>query len=221
MLGILDAIEQAIIKSQVGSVQRAGQIIAASARAKAPVRKIFTGDHRIISVRSVEESFLASADRVRGYVSNEVVRGYNVRYPHRISLRALQTQDLPGYLSDEAEALLTRRGRYEVRSTRARFRPQHRAAQIGGRLKGEIHVTEARLDGRNAEVEVVSPTSYAKFQEFGTRHNRAHPYLRPARDENEREFRAIVGERAAVAGKAAIRATKARPKTIRLTVTKG
>jgi HK97 gp10 family phage protein len=51
---------------------------------------------------------------------------------------------------------------------------------LGGRLRGEIHVEGPIQAGSIIAAKVVSPTYYAKYQEFGTRHNRATPYMRPA-----------------------------------------
>jgi len=45
-----------------------------------------------------------------------------------------------------------------------------------GRLRSEIHVV--KID--RWEAEVVSPTEYAPYQEYGTSRNPAHPYMTPA-----------------------------------------
>lgn len=45
-----------------------------------------------------------------------------------------------------------------------------------GRLRSEIHVV--KID--RWERELVSPTEYAAFQEYGTVRNPAHPYMTPA-----------------------------------------
>lgn len=91
---------------------------------------------------------------------------------------------------------LTRRGAYEVRVALASsFKKNPRSARwgqwgqsfVGGRLRGEIYATSAKTAGAMAEAWVISPTSYAGFQEFGTRHNRAHPFLRPAAAESREE----------------------------------
>lgn len=92
---------------------------------------------------------------------------------------------------------LSRRGAYEVKTALAANRSQNpRSARwghgghatVGGRLRGEIYSTEPQRSGSRAEAWVISPTEYAKHQEFGTRHNRAHPYLRPALDESREEI---------------------------------
>jgi HK97 gp10 family phage protein len=52
--------------------------------------------------------------------------------------------------------------------------------RIGGRLRGEIFIEGPVRDGNHIWFYVVSPTPYARYQEFGTRHHRAQPFLRPA-----------------------------------------
>ena len=45
-----------------------------------------------------------------------------------------------------------------------------------------------------AEAWVISPTEYARYQEFGTRHNRAHPFLRPAAEESREEVVGLIAD---------------------------
>jgi hypothetical protein len=52
--------------------------------------------------------------------------------------------------------------------------------RMGGRLRDEIYTDEIRRDGSSIYGEVVSPTEYSAYQEWGTSHNVAHPYMRPA-----------------------------------------
>lgn len=84
---------------------------------------------------------------------------------------------------------LSSRGRWELASGRANF-----GGRLGGRLRGEIFRTRAALaEGhRIAWVYVVSPTPYAKYQEYGTSHNRAHPYLRPALYESRLKMKPMI-----------------------------
>jgi HK97 gp10 family phage protein len=90
---------------------------------------------------------------------------------------------------------LSSRGASEVRTKRALFSTgghQH----IGGRLRGSIHATKAVISGRSAEAWVLAggdEAPYARFQEYGTRHNTAHPFLRPAALESQEDVAAIVG----------------------------
>ena len=60
------------------------------------------------------------------------------------------------------------------------FRSASGGITLGGRLRGEIHRTQVVEDAGEIWGEVVSPTPYATYQEYGTAHNRAHPYMRPA-----------------------------------------
>lgn len=92
---------------------------------------------------------------------------------------------------------LSRRGAWEVKTALAsNFSQNPRSARwsqggratVGGRLRGEIYATTPHRAGNQAEAWVISPTEYAKFQEFGTRHNRAHPFLRPALDESREDI---------------------------------
>jgi HK97 gp10 family phage protein len=172
-MSVLDDIEAAVFRAAPGLLTQAARYVAAVAQSKAPVRKIFGGDTRIIRTKSIEDAQT---------ISNRVVVGHTIRYPHQISQRRLVEQGPPGEVV--GQDLLDRRGRYEVASGRADYRARGRARQVGGRLKGEIRATPARVEGRLVVAEVISPTPYAKFQEFGTRHNPAHPFLRPAAAES-------------------------------------
>lgn len=60
--------------------------------------------------------------------------------------------------------------------------------RLGGRLRRQIHATAVTRDGTRFGAGVESPTPYAIYQELGTAHNKAHPFLRPALQENERTF---------------------------------
>jgi HK97 gp10 family phage protein len=51
---------------------------------------------------------------------------------------------------------------------------------LGGRLRGEIYSEPADIAAGIIKWWVISPTYYARYVEFGTRHNRAQPYMRPA-----------------------------------------
>jgi hypothetical protein len=188
---VLDAIEAAVLGAAPGLLTLGARTIAEIARTKAPVRRIFEGDTRIIATRSVGDTQT---------LSNRVVVGHTVRYPHLLSQRRIV---------DEGEVIgqdyLSRRGRYEVRSGRANYRPRGRATQVGGRLKGEIRGEPATIEGRVVSSRVVSPTPYAKHQEFGNRHNPAHPYMRPAAAEGRPVVTSQITEGLLSAGNAAAR----------------
>lgn len=172
-MSALDDIERAVLVAAPGLMTQAARYVAAVAQSKAPVRKIFAGDTRIIRTKSIEDTQT---------LSDRVVVGHTLRYPHQINQRRLITQGPPGEVV--GQELLDRRGRYEVNTGRANFRARGRATQVGGRLKGEIRAIPGRVEGRLVVSEVISPTPYAKHQEFGNRHNPAHPYMRPAAAES-------------------------------------
>lgn len=76
-----------------------------------------------------------------------------------------------------------RRGRKGTRSGErmsAIYTDASGVTTLGGRLRKEIKMVGPVRMGDAIQASIVSPTYYAMFQEFGTRHNRATPYLRPA-----------------------------------------
>jgi hypothetical protein len=98
---------------------------------------------------------------------------------------------------------LTSRGRFEVRSGRANFTSPSGITRVGGRLRGEIHAEGPEVYQGVIWGYVVSATKdpetgtfYPYYQEFGSAHNRPHPFLRPgladSRGALKREIRAAV-----------------------------
>lgn len=94
-----------------------------------------------------------------------------------------------------AENELTRRGEYEVRTGRANIRTKSGRDQVGGALKHSIRKINATLATRNGRGKIIGyvvagnkKVKYARYQEFGTRRHRAHPFLRPALYENRQTF---------------------------------
>lgn len=59
---------------------------------------------------------------------------------------------------------------------------------LGGRLRDEIYRTKVTREGTKIYADVVSPTEYGKYQEYGTSHHRAQPYMRPALYEMRERF---------------------------------
>lgn len=175
-MSVLDDIERAVLGAAPGLMTQGARYVAGVAAAKAPVRKVFAvADTRIIQTKSIRDTQT---------ISSRVVVGHTVRYPNLLAQRRLTVKGPPGEIV--GQDLLNARGRYEVASGRANYRPRGRATQVGGRLKGEIRALPARVEGRMVVAEVISPTPYAKQQEFGNRHNPAHPYMRPAAAESRR-----------------------------------
>jgi hypothetical protein len=119
----------------------------------------------------------------------------------------------PMRLINPATQQLTARGRWEIKNGRAKQEALRDSSldepegtpgafqqylegtgifRIGGRLRETIYVKFPRMEGDVLVGYVVSPVPYALFQEFGTRHNRAQPYMRPALYEVQSSFRAHV-----------------------------
>jgi len=101
--------------------------------------------------------------------------------------------------SFELTDLMTSRGRYEMTSGRAVRTVDDKHGEphqvIGGRLHDSIQPSDVFSDGAETygfvSASAVDPFSktnhdYAPDQEFGSRHNRAHPFLRPALRESRR-----------------------------------
>jgi hypothetical protein len=64
--------------------------------------------------------------------------------------------------------------------------------RIGGRLRGELHVSGPEIDNGTVWIYVGSPTEYSIHQEFGTTRHRAQPFLRPALYESRNILRTEV-----------------------------
>lgn len=80
-----------------------------------------------------------------------------------------------------ADQFLSARGRYELKTGRASAINAIGGIQVGGTLRNSIRTILATVSNRpSVWGYVVTDVPYAKHQEFGTVHNRAHPFLRPA-----------------------------------------
>lgn len=195
------AIDAAVLRAGARALDLAGHRIASRAQELAPVRKVFAGQDKgyRVRVKTIDE---IEADRAQRKALGLGPERTHIRPPtivtHRapqlLSQRTVVRSDkytgktvqphlaLPG-----AQARLDRRGRYELKTGRAVH-----GDQLGGHLRDQIHSTAPEIDGRIIRVKVVSPAPYSKFQEFGTAHNPAHPYLRPAAHENKDSIRGDV-----------------------------
>jgi HK97 gp10 family phage protein len=211
-----DAIGQAIWEAAAQALGGGAETVATRARALAPVRHIFADGGYSIRPKSASEMQNSIAPvghqigvgvtRFEGYSDSEkqtfsrTVTGKRPPRNWHARRLAAAAQALADY--DEGDrSLLTRRGAYEVRqalnhpkpgstSPTGRLSPSFATwghLHVGGRLRGEIYATPVRVAGQQAEAWVISPTRYAKYQEFGTRHNAAHPFLRPAAAESQPE----------------------------------
>ena len=63
------------------------------------------------------------------------------------------------------------------------------AAELAPRLTGDL---AASVDDEGGQV--IADTPYAGYQEYGTRHNKAQPFMRPAKDRAEEPFRVAAEE---------------------------
>jgi len=202
-----------------GAVQALGEgahLVEGRAKQKAPVRRLFGDGGQAIRIKSISEieTVRSTRDAVfkaggpptviqpEAYGEARTVHGKKPPI-HWRQRRMAAAQHLLGQYDAEMsnrraglaphKTMLTRRGAYEVRSKRAAFATwQH--LSIGGRLRGEIFSTSPTVSGNRAEAWVISPTEYAKYQEFGTRHNAAHPFLRPAAEESRGEVVALIAD---------------------------
>lgn len=209
-----EAILQGVYEGAVQALGQGAQIVAQRAKARAPVRRLFSdggqGIHlktagEIESVRSARDAVFKAGGPptvVRPERLGEATTVYGKRPPtHWRERRTTAAAKLLTQYDTEMsrrkagfapqKTMLTRRGAYEVRSKRANFAVWEHL-KVGGRLRGEIYATDPSVSGERAEAWVISPTEYAKYMEFGTRHAAAHPFLRPAAEESRSEVVALV-----------------------------
>jgi hypothetical protein len=126
-------------------------------------------------------------------------------YSH--DLRLLNPANFSELDQELAESRLTARGRYELASRRAisgRISPRTdpstglinlvttERARLGGGLRGTIRIERATADTypviKGSLVAGDEEHDYAKYQELGTRHNPAHPFVRPRLPEFREEL---------------------------------
>jgi HK97 gp10 family phage protein len=212
-----DRAYNAIVQRVTGVVNATLIEVTESAKERAPVRKVFKGGTGRATVQSIEEAAAEAATRSRLGLAPGRVRtqrspaarvhafgprrllvspapsGFDVSAGrHRsstgrfISASQARRQAAGGRLRFDTPT--TTRGRYEIRTGRANIRIGGKTF-VGGRLRSEITYTPASVDGGLITGHVVSPTPYAKYVEFGTRHSRAQPYLRPAFASQRAAFR--------------------------------
>lgn len=208
-----DAIANRIFEAAVEQLGVGAVVVETRAKARAPVRRLFHDGGYSIRLKKMAE--INETREARDYVLRTgspkatVVQPDDVptiwgrtitgkrppRHWHERRLGKAQRL-LAQYDAEMASrkagnapqmTMLTRRGASEVRSMRAAFSTWGHT-HIGGRLRGEIAATAPTVTGRRAEAWVISPTPYAKYQEFGTRHNAAHPFLRPAAEESREDI---------------------------------
>jgi HK97 gp10 family phage protein len=200
--------EAAMLSATAGAMDRGLTRITGRAKELAPVRKVFRGANRHYATRlkSIDEIENDRDIRRRLGLGPETAHInppsiVTKRAPQSLSQRTVDRVDRftgrrtePRLQLRAAQARLDRRGRYELRSLRALH-----GDQLGGRLRDEIYSTGAAVEGRIVRGSVVSPTEYSIYQEFGTAHNPAHPYMRPADYEGRQPLKADIAKSVAAA----------------------
>lgn len=196
------AIEAAGVQAAMAAMNRGGERIADKAKQLAPVRKVFVGQNDNYKTRLKSINEIRADKEIRKTLNLGAENAY-INPPSIVTKRAPQKLGVQRQLAEpgklrlqSAQARLDRRGRFELKSMRSAH-----AGSLGGRLRDEIHAEAATLNGKLIVLKVVSPTPYAKYQEFGTRHNPAHPYLRPAGHQSRDAIRSDVGRSVATAVK--------------------
>ena len=148
---------------------------------------------RVASVRSAgihPKSSTSIGGEVFGFARTNSRSGrVSRRFPFRdIDARQVQfdeTTGKPSLVHQQFNAALTSRGTFELKSGRA-IHTRAVESTFGGALRDSIHPIHAELNDSVIEARVVAggeDAPYAKYQELGTRHNAAHPFLRPALEE--------------------------------------
>jgi len=210
----------AIFEAAVHGLDLGARRVATLARAKAPVRHIFAGGGYHIRFKSIDEiegersvrdralrtgspraSVTQPGDVPGVWLQKAIGRKPPVHWRERrlaASAELLAQYDAEmtrrrtkGYIGQKTA--LDRKGAYEVRTMRAQFSTWGHAG-IGGRLRGSISAKPASASKVSAEAWVIATAPYAKFQEFGTRHNAAHPFLRPAAEESRSEVVRLIAD---------------------------
>jgi hypothetical protein len=209
------ALLQNVFEGAVQGLAQGAQVVAQRAKARAPVRSVFSGGGGGVRTKTAGEIEAVRSSRDAVFKAGgppTVIRPEHLgqatittgKPPTKWRERRLaaasklltqydveMSRRKAGYAPQKT--MLSRRGAYEVRSGRANAATWEHL-KVGGRLRGEIYATDPSVSGDHAEAWVISPTSYGKFQEFGSRHNAAHPYLRPAAEESRSEVAAMVAE---------------------------
>lgn len=207
----LNALADEILFAAAEALGKGARLVSARAKRHAPVRSVMAGTPSIpesgyirpvnIGERMSERTALIKAGLPPRPMGEVTTREAPVWWRQRTTQNLEQLYSRGQIearrpredddLVEPQKFQLSRRGAYEVRTRRAEWTTWGRTF-IGGRLRGEIYATEASMSGSRAEAWVISPTRYAKYQEFGTVHNRAHPFLRPAAEESRQDVAALV-----------------------------
>lgn len=208
-----EAIAESIFDSAVQALGQGAVIVEGRAKARAPVRNIFGVRHELVPNKYIGDIQALRESRGGRVGADEMMVKVKAPAPlkaggFRSSLRrdvihrreAMAERHLAEYKAGtRGKPALDRRGASEVKTKRALYVGTRKVRQgigasVGGRLRGEIQAMSPTVSGKQAEVWVISPTAYSGYQEFGTRHNRAHPFLRPAAEESRDEVVSLIAD---------------------------
>jgi len=209
----LGLIGRAIFDGALEGLAQGAIVVEGRAKARAPVRNIFGVEHDFVPSKSIGDvqarrsargGDVGAAAKMRTQKAPTALKAGGFRSGQQRNLRERRLAVAENLLADyqakvPTKVMLTRRGASEVKTKRAQYAgsskvPSDIGASIGGRLRGEIYATRPSAEGNRAEAWVISPTPYARYMEFGTRHNRAYPYLRPAAEESRAEVVGLIAD---------------------------
>ena len=167
----------------------------------------FSGDFRRVRIRkftnterdALETMHPRDIRRIQMTSSEKVPVTINRRQGGRTMVTSGKLVSAGELRNPRGQRLLTSRGRYEIRTGRAVFKAPGGKARVGGRLKNELYVEKATYAAGHVWAYVVSPTKdpetgypYPRAMEFGSAHNRPHPFLRPGLHESRNDLRRAV-----------------------------
>ena len=189
-----------------GAVEVIATEIAISAARRAPVRKVFKGSAggtRLqtdieVAAEATERASMGLAPGAVMTQSSPASRIHDFGDLRRIGLEGRIPKGSPGggrfarRLAHPVE--LTGRGRWELKSGRAIIKVGGQRF-LGGKLKQSIKATGVTQSGAGTFIARVNVgVSYGKYVEFGTKHNRAQPFLRPAIASQREAFRSALAK---------------------------
>ena len=232
-----EAIRGAFRRGAEDALDEIGDAIAADAKRRAPIRKVFketkrrkfrplTQAERTQAIQRAEDYYTRiqpdefkrrrAVAHLRFYARAEVPRrGMNNNLTASRKLRVLGFREQGRFRStsgsfpnrkggfepgEQLKPLLTKRGRYEVRSGRAIHEEgvgtgTRSRVQVGGALKASIGNTGVRETGSGVVVNVVAAIRYAKYVEFPTIRTAAQPFLLPALKGQQARLPRLVAEK--------------------------
>jgi len=146
------------------------------------------------SIRGTANSYAPVVQSPVGRIGGQELRHWSTS-PSGEGVLALRVIRKPSGGTFNPSDLLSSRGRYEVRTGRGVTTNEEGQQVVGGNLRQGIVVESAVANG-DLIYGFVSASAhdpgrkhnYARDQEFGSRHNAAHPFLRPALRKNKEQI---------------------------------